>query len=84
MTILGINAVGHESANASITDGRALPWLQDVADEDVWGTWKAEWRDAMVLDAANEFRSVFNLTEHDLSDPANMDALEALVREASE
>ena len=37
--ILGINAVGRESGNASITSGRDIPWLQDGTPDsgsDVW------------------------------------------------
>jgi hypothetical protein len=70
VAILGVNAVGYESGNASITDGRVLPWLQDVPEEDVWGTWAVTYRDVVVLDEENQVRAVYNLTEHDLADPA--------------
>ncbi len=39
---IGVNGIGFESSNALMTDGRTLPWLQDVASENVWITWGVE------------------------------------------
>ncbi len=69
--IFGINAAGHEAGNAAITRGRALPWLQDIEEQDAWGRWGVRWRDVRVVDASNELVLVYNLTSHDLGDPAN-------------
>ncbi len=62
--------------------GRALPWLQDVPEVDAWGLWQATWRDVRVLDAKNVVRDVYNLTEHDLNDPAAYAELKALLLRA--
>ena len=43
--------------------------LQDDEVALVWESWAAQWRDTWVLDAGNEAVGVYNLTEHDLSDP---------------
>ncbi len=81
--ILGVNAVGLESGNASITSGRVLPWLQDTPAEDAWTKWGVTYRDVVILDPAGYRVGVFNLTEHDLSDPANYAALEQLLLAAA-
>ena len=69
--ILGVNGLGLESANDEMTSGRVLPWLQPGAGEDVWTLWQVEYRDVVILGPDNERLGTFNLTEHDLSDPAN-------------
>lgn len=73
--IVGLNAVGEEAGNETMTDGRDLPWLQDVADQDVWGDWNVTYRDVLVVDAENEPVSVLNLTANDLGEAASYDAL---------
>jgi hypothetical protein len=82
--ILGINETGQESGNGSIVAGRSIPWLQDTAGENVWGSWHVVYRDVYVLDAANEVVGVFNLTEHDLGEAADYAALQALLLRAGE
>ncbi|MBK8254302.1 MAG: hypothetical protein IPK82_16740 [Polyangiaceae bacterium] len=67
--ILGVNAIGLESGNASVTMNRDLPWLQDVQEQNVWVSWNVVWRDVWVLDADNVPVAVYNLTEHNLADP---------------
>ena len=91
--ISGINAAGHEFGNPNITPGRHIPWLQDVATQNVWGTWRVnqvrpslpgvQWRDVVVLDERNHPIAVFNLTEHDLGNSANYAALKAILRAAA-
>jgi len=93
IAILGLNAVGLESGNPSITAGRSLPWLQDVVDQDVWNKWHVDdlrpgstgvvWRDVIVLNAENRAIAVYNLTEHDLGRPTNYEALKQLLRDAA-
>jgi hypothetical protein len=77
--ILGVNAVGSEAGNDAICTGRDLPWLQDTADQHVWSQWQVTYRDVIVLDEDNGRIEVYNLTDHDLSDPANYAALLALL-----
>ncbi len=82
--ILGINGIGLESGNGSMTTGRVLPWLQPVADEDVWALWQVEYRDVVILGPANQQLGAFNLTVNDLSDPANYTALKNQLLEAAD
>ena len=77
--ILGINETGQESGNAGIVVGNTIPWLQDTAAQNVWSDWKVTWRDVIILDDANNVAGIFNLTDHDLQDPAQYNALKALL-----
>lgn len=81
--ILGINAVGAESGNAVMTNGRDLPWLQDTASESVWTAWDVTWRDVVILDGANRRIATYNLTEFPLSDAANYAELKAILESAA-
>ncbi len=81
--ILGINAVGEEASNSLAIAGRDLPWLQDTAAENVWGSWEGAWRDVVILDAANEVVATYNLFTYDLSQPTNYEALKTLLRNAA-
>ena len=79
--ILGINAVGRESGNTSVTSGRDIPWLQDVTRDsgsDVWTSWDAGYRDVVILDTANVAIGAMNLSTYDLRDPAAYDALKTI------
>ena len=60
-----------------------LPVLQDTSDVDVWTKWGAKWRDVVIIDKKGVRSSVYNLSEHDLGDAANREALKALLVEAS-
>ena len=53
--------------------------LQDDELAGVWEAWAATWRDTWALDGDNAPCGVYNLTEHDLSDPAEYDGLYALL-----
>lgn len=75
--------MGFEAGNASICNGRDLPWLQDVVDQDVWGVWAPVYRDVVVVDGNNEVFGVFNLTGTSLAVPANYDALRQLFLDAA-
>ncbi len=83
ITILGINEAGFEAGNASICDGRDLPWLQDVAEQDVWTDWAVTYRDVVVLDGNNEVFGVFNVTSNSLAVPANYDTVRQLFLDAA-
>jgi hypothetical protein len=77
--ILGVNGVGQESGNAEMCAGRVLPLLQDVAGVDAYTLWNVTYRDVVILDEGNRVVSVYNLTEHDLTNPANYQELHDLL-----
>jgi len=77
--ILGVNQIGHEAGNPGMCDGRDLPWLQDTPEQHVWSQWRVTYRDVVILDRDNAVAAVFNLTEHDLADPAEYAALRDLL-----
>jgi hypothetical protein len=79
IAILGVNQLGHERANATACEGKDLPWLQETPEELVWSRWEVAYRDVVILDRDNVRTAVYNLTEHDLADPANYEALKALL-----
>ena len=82
LEIIGVNQAGFESGNDTFTDGRDLPWLQEDAGASVWEEWDVTYRDVWILDGENKPIDVYNLTDNDLEDPANYDALRALFVEA--
>jgi hypothetical protein len=69
--ILGINNMGASSGNGGMTEGRDIPWLQDTAGANVWGSWNATWRDLVIVNGCNEIVQVINLTSNDLGVPSN-------------
>ena len=81
--ILGVNGIGLEGANAQTCAGRTIPWLQDVAAEDVWTAWQVNYRDVVIVDEENRVVDVFNLTASDLGVQANYDALRDLLIQAA-
>lgn len=83
VVIVGINGVGHESGNPTMTAGRDLPWLQETADEPVWDTWGITYRDVVVLDGENRVIAIYNLTEHSLADTASYDELYGIFEAAA-
>ncbi len=82
INILGINGIGLESGNEEMCNGRTLPWLQDVPEEDVWSVWPIEYRDVLVLDGENRPVATYNLTEHSLGDADSFATLKALLIDA--
>ena len=82
IAILGVNEAGYEATNDLMTTGRTLPWLQDRVDVNVWLAWQVEYRDVVIRDAAGKRVGVYNLTLHDLADPANQTALKQLLLDA--
>ncbi len=81
--ILGINGLGLESGNAETTEGRAIPWLQPTLAQDVWTLRQPVYRDVIILGPGNELLGTFNLTDNNLSDPANYAALMNQLLEAA-
>lgn len=74
-----MNQVGREAGNDLNCEGRDLPWLQETADQDVWGDWAVTYRDVIILTPENEVFAVFNLSVNDLAVPENREALKALL-----
>jgi hypothetical protein len=81
--LLTVNAIGHDGGNALIPPLGDLPFLQDDATALVWDSWHATWRDVIIVDGDNEVVTVYNLTEHNLSDAANYAELKALLVDAA-
>ena len=79
LSIVGINPKGYESGNSLMTEGRDLPWLQEVVDESVWGIWAVNYRDVVILDEENKVLAVYNLTQNDLNDDAKYNELKDLL-----
>ena len=79
-----MNEAGHEAGVPSFSDGRTLPVLQDTDETQLWARWEVTYRDVRVLTPSGELHGVYNLTEHDLSDPANLDALRSLLEGAED
>jgi len=77
--ILGVNADGQEADNALMCAGRVLPWLQDGRVDNVWSLWSVTYRDVVVLDPTGHVTAIYNLTAHDLADPASYAELKALI-----
>lgn len=75
--ILGINEWGQEVGNADATNGKQIPWLQDVDgnqddESDVWmNSWPVNFRDVAIVDATNVMVDQYNLSTYDLSQPAD-------------
>jgi hypothetical protein len=82
--IIGVNGADYESGNATMCEGRDLPWLQDTFELNVWDdVWGVGYRDVYILDAENVLFSVYNVTEHNLSDPVEYAGLRAVLLEAA-
>lgn len=84
VAIGGINPMGQESGNTAMCDGRDLPWLQETAADSTstWSTWAVTYRDVVILDPDNEKAGVYNLTTHDLGNPAHYAELKQMFRDA--
>jgi hypothetical protein len=87
--IVGINEVGHESANSLMTADRSRPWLQDVdangnQSSDVWNDlWNVTYREVVILDGSNTVVEAFNLTENNLANPDDYAALRTKLIDAA-
>lgn len=85
-----MNERGHELGNPGVTDGRDLPWLQDVDDDgdgksDHWlGSWDYAYRDVVIVDVNNQPVDVYNLTTHNLADEANRATFTQMLIDAAE
>jgi hypothetical protein len=81
----GINIIGSELGNTTITTGRDLFWLQDTAAEHVWTQLQIQYRDVLILDGENRPVDVYNLTDpaHNLALPAAYAELKSLLKQAA-
>ena len=83
--ILGMNPFQEESGNAAVTEGRDIPWLQDVdADGDNFGdTWLVDWpfvyRDVVIVDANGVAVDSYNLTINSLEEPESYSTLRQML-----
>jgi hypothetical protein len=66
-----------------MSSGRALPLLQDTGEARAWSSWEVVYRDVVILGAENEKAGVYNLTQHDLRDSSNFEALKEMLLEAA-
>ncbi len=87
--LLGINEKGQEAGNANTTNGRDIPWLQDV-DADSNGRadvatdlWHVTFRDVVILDGNNVKVGVYNLSEHNLAEGENYSELKEMLLDAA-
>ena len=82
--ILGVNAIGEESGNSVVVQGRTIPWLQDVVGQGVWNNWHVTYRDVIVLDQDNQIVNVYNLTlPNDLADTTHYKELRTILLDAA-
>lgn len=81
--ILGCNQIGAEGENPTICAGRDIPWMQDTMAANVWVDWGIAYRDVVVTDVDNVSVAVYNLTDHDLADPANYAELKQILKTAA-
>ena len=81
--ILGVNEIGY-GGNSSIYEGRDLPWLLDTYEANWWGQWSVTLRDVVILDRDGDETDVFNLTEHNLDNPDEYEALKTLLLDSAE
>ena len=56
-----------------------MPFLQDDSTARVWVNWGARWRDVIIVDPDNHVVETYNLSDHDLGDPANFARLKSLL-----
>lgn len=81
--LLGVNAIGAESANATTTAGRDIPWLQDNVAQQAWDLWAVDYRDVFVLDEDGRVLFVYSLLERDLTTPFDYDELKGRLVQAA-
>jgi hypothetical protein len=84
VAILGVNGPGLEAGNEAMCQGRQLPWLQDTAESDVWNAWGIAYRDVLILDGENRVLQAYNLTTHDLGNPAAYEELKSILLGAAQ
>ena len=92
--IIGVNELGYGgclpkqadvecSGNVAMTNGRDLPWLQEDESNNVWDQWAVNYRDVVILDADNRIFAIYNVTDHNLSQPDGYAGLRAILLAAA-
>jgi hypothetical protein len=83
--LMGINEPSQEAGNESTTNGRDIPWLQDVdtnsngrADA-AMDLWNMAFRDVIILDGGNQKVGTYNLNQHNLVDSDNYATLKQML-----
>ena len=88
--ILGVNDRGSGSVigNGPMTEGRDIPWLQDVEQASggvsIWEAWDVTERDVIILDKTNVLAGQYNLTANDLAETEHYEELRDLFVEIAE
>ena len=82
--LLSINKIAAESGTGAFSADMNLPMVQDTEPLGVWSDWGAIWRDVYLVDADNRHISTYNLTEHNLSESENYEALKAMFIEMAD
>ncbi len=77
--ILGLNDIGLESGNESMTAGQHLSWLQPGVGQNIWIDWQVGYRDVIILGPKNEHIDTFNLSTYNLAEAENYAALRDLL-----
>lgn len=75
--LLAINEAGYESSTDLMAGLGDIPLLQDVAEDAVWSSWNATYRDVVIVNGEGMRVSVYNLTSYDLGQEANYAELKA-------
>ncbi len=83
LQLLAVNEVGHEGGLMTMADLGDLPLLQDVAETRAWSTWKAVYRDVVIVDANGKIVDVYNLTVNNLGDAARYQELKQKLIDAA-
>jgi hypothetical protein len=87
--LLGINQRGQEPGNASATEGRNLPWLQDVDTDGNYQSdvardlWDLRYRDLVILDGENVQVAVLNLDDYNLAESEHYATLREMLVDAA-
>ena len=81
-SILGVNHMDKSSANQQMTEGRDIPWIQDVPTVNAWTTWDISYRDVIILNADNEYEATINVTTSNLTEADGYNSLMDLITEA--
>lgn len=83
--LMGINEPNQDPGNATTTNGRDIPWLQDVdansngrADA-AMDLWNMSFRDVVILDGANQKVGTYNLNQHNLTNSDNYNTLKQML-----
>ena len=75
ITLLSINKIAAEAGIQHFTESHNLPMVQDDATLQVWNSWQGSWRDVYILNENNELVMVYNLTQNNLGNSSNYNAL---------